>query len=69
MAHSWGLAGLPRFILPLAPKLPDPAYAAIVVQTADDAARDALKTKLRTMAASGRFPEARASRNDQSRRL
>jgi len=41
------------------PELPDPAYAAIVVQTADDAVRDALKTKLRTMAARACFPEAR----------
>jgi multidrug efflux pump subunit AcrB len=59
MVTSYVGQGLPRFILSLDPELPDPAYAAIVVQTADDAARDALKTKLRTMAANGRFPEAR----------
>src|SRR5882762_2637206 len=46
-------------MLSLDPELPDPAYAAIVVQTANDAARDTLKSKLRTMVADGRFPEAR----------
>lgn len=51
--------GLPRFILSLDPELPDPAYAAIIVQTSNDAARDALKEKLRAMVADGRFPEAR----------
>ena len=51
--------GLPRFMLSLDPELPDPAYAAIVVQTANDAARDTLKSKLRTMVDDGRFPEAR----------
>jgi multidrug efflux pump subunit AcrB len=50
--------GLPRFILSLDPELPDPAYAAIVVQTPNDEARDSLKLKLRKMVAEGRFPEA-----------
>jgi multidrug efflux pump subunit AcrB len=50
--------GLPRFILSLDPELPDPAYAAIVVQTPNDEARDSLKLKVRKMVAEGRFPEA-----------
>jgi multidrug efflux pump subunit AcrB len=50
--------GLPRFILSLDPELPDSAYAAIVVQTPNDEARDSLKLKLRKMVAEGRFPEA-----------
>ena len=39
-------------------ELPDPAYAAIVVQTLNDEARDFLKLKVRKMVAEGRFPEA-----------
>jgi multidrug efflux pump subunit AcrB len=50
--------GLPRFTLSLDPELPDPAYAAIVVQTPNDEARDSLKLKVRKMVAEGRFPEA-----------
>ncbi len=51
--------GMPRFVLSFDPELPDPAYAQIVVQTADSAARDALKVKVRQMVEAGRFPEAR----------
>jgi multidrug efflux pump subunit AcrB len=59
MVTSYIGQGLPRFILSLDPELPDPAYAAIVVQTANDAARDALKAKPRAMVAAGGFPGAR----------
>lgn len=51
--------GMPRFILPLEPELPDPGFGQIVVLTRDSAARDALKEKARRMVADGRFPEAR----------
>jgi len=51
--------GMPRFILPTNPELPNPAYAQMVVQTEGPAARDALKPKLRNLIAQGAFPEAR----------
>ncbi|CAA2145465.1 efflux RND transporter permease subunit [Methylobacterium bullatum] len=51
--------GMPRFVLSFDPELPDPAFAQIVVQTADAAARDALRTKVRKLVDEGRFPEAR----------
>jgi multidrug efflux pump subunit AcrB len=55
--------GMPRFILPTNPLLPDPAYAQIVVVTDSPAARDALKRKLRNIIAQGAFPEARVRVN------
>ncbi|TXN27264.1 efflux RND transporter permease subunit [Methylobacterium sp. WL19] len=51
--------GMPRFVLSFDPELPDPAFAQIVVQTADAAARDTLRTKVRKLVDEGRFPEAR----------
>jgi len=51
--------GMPRFILPTNPELPNPAYAQIVVLTQGSTARDALKKKLRSHIAQGAFPEAR----------
>ena len=51
--------GMPRFILPLDPELPDTAFAQLVVVTKDGEARDRLKTKARRMVEDGRFPEAR----------
>jgi multidrug efflux pump subunit AcrB len=51
--------GMPRFVLSFDPELPDPAFAQIVVQTPDSAARDALRIKVRRFVAEGRFPEAR----------
>ncbi|MCJ2133057.1 efflux RND transporter permease subunit [Methylobacterium sp. J-026] len=51
--------GMPRFVLSFDPELPDPAFAQIVVQTADAATRDALRIKLRTLVSDGLFPEAR----------
>ncbi|MCC0805752.1 efflux RND transporter permease subunit [Methylobacterium sp. W2] len=51
--------GMPRFVLSFDPELPDPAFAQIVVQTANAAARDALRTKVRKLVDEGRFPEAR----------
>jgi multidrug efflux pump subunit AcrB len=50
--------GAPRFYLALAPELPDPAFAKIVVLTPDAEARDALKHKLREAVAEGLAPEA-----------
>lgn len=50
--------GAPRFYLALAPELPDPAFAKIVVLTADAQARDALKHRLRKAVADGLAPEA-----------
>ncbi|TXN69689.1 efflux RND transporter permease subunit [Methylobacterium sp. WL6] len=51
--------GMPRFVLSFDPELPDPAFAQIVVQTADAEARDALRAKVRKLVEDGRFPEAR----------
>ena len=51
--------GMPRFVLSFDPELPDPAFAQIVVQTADAHARDALRVKVRKLVDAGRFPEAR----------
>ncbi|WP_232628515.1 efflux RND transporter permease subunit [Methylobacterium sp. Leaf118] len=51
--------GMPRFVLSFDPELPDPAFAQIVVQTADSHARDALRAQVRGLVEEGRFPEAR----------
>ncbi|MDP4005658.1 efflux RND transporter permease subunit [Methylobacterium sp. NEAU K] len=51
--------GMPRFVLSFDPELPDPAFAQIVVQTADSHARDVLRAKVRQLVDEGRFPEAR----------
>ncbi|MCJ2124401.1 efflux RND transporter permease subunit [Methylobacterium sp. J-077] len=51
--------GMPRFVLSFDPELPDPAFAQIVVQTPDAAARDALRLKVRKLVNDGLFPEAR----------
>ena len=59
MVTSYVGAGAPRFILSLDPRLPDPAYAQIIVLTENAAARDALKARMRDLVAEGRFPEAR----------
>lgn len=50
--------GAPRFYLALAPELPDPAFAKIVVLTPDAEARDALQLRLRAAVAEGLAPEA-----------
>ncbi|MEJ7935718.1 efflux RND transporter permease subunit [Sphingobium sp. AN558] len=51
--------GAPRFFMSLSPELPDPSFAKIIVLTADEASRDALKVRLRQAAADGLAPEAR----------
>jgi multidrug efflux pump subunit AcrB len=51
--------GAPRFFLSLNPELPDPAFAKLIVQTADSKARDALKARMRERIAAGEFPSAR----------
>ncbi|MDT8904155.1 efflux RND transporter permease subunit [Pseudomonas prosekii] len=51
--------GAPRFYLAMAPELPDPSFAKIVVLTASQEERDALKLRLRQAAADGLAPEAR----------
>jgi len=51
--------GAPRFYLAMAPELPDPSFAKIVVLTDDQAAREALKARLRQAVADGLAPEAR----------
>ena len=51
--------GSPRFYLAMAPELPDPSFAKIVVLTDDQASREALKLKLREAVAQGLAPEAR----------
>jgi len=50
--------GAPRFFLAMAPELPDPSFAKIVVLTGDDKEREALKFRLRQAVADGLAPEA-----------
>ena len=51
--------GAPRFYFSMAPELPDPSFAKIVVRTDSQNARDALKLRLRQAIADGLAPEAR----------
>ncbi|WP_017893360.1 efflux RND transporter permease subunit [Serratia sp. S4] len=51
--------GSPRFYLAMAPELPDPSFAKIVVLTDSQEAREALKFRLREAVASGLASEAR----------
>ncbi|MBS0370379.1 MAG: efflux RND transporter permease subunit [Proteobacteria bacterium] len=51
--------GAPRFFLAMAPELPDPSFAKIVVLAGNDKEREALKFRLRQVIADGLAPEAR----------
>src|SRR5437762_2400888 len=51
--------GAPRFYLAMAPELPDPSFAKIVVLTDSVTSREALKLRLRQAVADGLAPEAR----------
>src|SRR5439155_6463312 len=51
--------GSPRFYLAMAPELPDPSFAKIVVLTQSEKARETLKIRLRQAVADGLAPEAR----------
>ncbi|CDF93932.1 MULTISPECIES: efflux RND transporter permease subunit [unclassified Pseudomonas] len=51
--------GSPRFYLAMAPELPDPSFAKIVVLTGSQEARETLKHRLRQAVADGLAPEAR----------
>jgi multidrug efflux pump subunit AcrB len=51
--------GAPRFYLAMAPELPDPSFAKIVVLTKNEEARDELKLKLRDAISNGLAPQAR----------
>lgn len=50
--------GPPRFFLAMAPELPDPSFAKIVVLTENQGAREALKHRLREAASEGLAPGA-----------
>ncbi|AUQ24913.1 efflux RND transporter permease subunit [Dickeya zeae] len=50
--------GAPRFFLAMAPELPDPSFAKIVVLAGNDKEREALKFRLREAIAGGLAPEA-----------
>lgn len=50
--------GAPRFFFAMAPELPDPSFAKIVVLTPDAGAREALKHRLRAAVSKGLAPEA-----------
>ncbi len=50
--------GAPRFFLAMAPELPDPSFAKIVVLAGDDKQRETLKFRLRHAIADGLAPEA-----------
>ena len=51
--------GAPRFFLALNPELPDPAFAKLIIQTADRHARDRLVGRLAAQVAAGAYPEGR----------
>lgn len=51
--------GAPRFFLSYNPELPDPSFAKVIVLTDNEAARDALKQRLRTQVEQQLAPEAR----------
>ncbi|MGJ3438195.1 efflux RND transporter permease subunit [Serratia sp. Je.1.23.a] len=51
--------GSPRFYLAMAPELPDPSFAKIVILTDSQESREALKFRLRQAAADELAPEAR----------
>lgn len=51
--------GAPRFYLAIAPELPDPSFAKIVVLTPDAKAREILKRRVRQVATQGLVPRAR----------
>ncbi|MGJ7497363.1 efflux RND transporter permease subunit [Variovorax sp. RT4R15] len=51
--------GAPRFFFAMGPELPDPSFAKIVVRTASQEEREALKLRLREAVAQGLAPEAR----------
>lgn len=51
--------GSPRFYLAMAPELPDPSFAKIVILTDGETSREALKLRLRDAVANGLTPEAR----------
>jgi multidrug efflux pump subunit AcrB len=51
--------GAPRFFLAMGPELPDPSFAKIVVRTASQDQRDALKHRLRQAVADGLASQAR----------
>jgi multidrug efflux pump subunit AcrB len=51
--------GAPRFYFSMAPELPDPSFAKIVVRTDSQEEREALKHRLRQAIAGGLAPEAR----------
>lgn len=51
--------GAPRFYFSMAPELPDPSFAKIVVRTDNQDEREALKHRLRQAIAEGLAPEAR----------
>lgn len=50
--------GAPRFFFAMAPELPDPAFAKVVVLTPDAHAREELKHRLRAAISDGLVPEA-----------
>ena len=56
-------AGAPRFYLAIAPELPDPSFAKIVVLTDNPKQREALKLRVREAAAGGLAPEAKVRAN------
>ena len=56
---SYVWQGPPRFFLAMAPELPDPSFAKIVVLTDGQQAREALKLRIREAASEGLAPEAK----------
>jgi multidrug efflux pump subunit AcrB len=50
--------GAPRFYLAMAPELPDPSFAKLVIRTENEEEREALKFRLRRAIADGLAPQA-----------
>jgi multidrug efflux pump subunit AcrB len=55
--------GAPRFFMSLAPELPDPSFAKIIVLTSSEETRDAIRDRLRKAVAEGLGPGGPGSRD------
>ena len=52
-------SGAPRWFLPMSPELPNVSYGVLVLNTADTAARDRVRSRIEAYVAKGGLPEAR----------
>jgi multidrug efflux pump subunit AcrB len=59
MYASYIGSGAPRWFLPMSPELPNVSYGVLVLNTADTAARDRVRSRIEDYVAKGGLPEAR----------